>query len=126
MKSFRTVTIEGRRFPVGVKLLRVLTICGVRVPVIRATVEQIPDLDEADGETNDGFFCGSRTCIFIRAGQSRTQERDSINHEVGHAFVKLSGIAHLLAGVTTWPKGYDDFEETLVRIAAPHLGRAFS
>lgn len=125
MKPFRTVTIEGRRLPYGVKHIRTLTICGVRVPVIEATVGQLPDLDETDGTTNDGFFCGARTCIFIRAGQSPTQRRDSINHEVGHAFVKLSGLSQLLAAVTTWPKGYEDFEETIVRIAAPHLGKAF-
>ncbi len=125
MKLFRTVTIEGRKLPYGVKHLRTVPICGVRVPVIEATIEQIPDLAEADGSTNDGFFCGSRTCIFILAGQSPTQRRDSINHEVGHAFVKLSGLAQLLAAVTTWPKGYDDLEETIVRIAAPHLGKSF-
>lgn len=126
MKHLRTVVIEGRRLPAGVKHLRTVTICNVRVPIIEATIEQIPELAEADGSTNDGFFCGARTCIFILAGQSATQRRDSVNHEVGHAFVKLSGLAQLLAAVTTWPKGYDDFEETLVRIAAPHLGNGFS
>ncbi len=126
MKSNATVTIEGRELPRGVKLLRVLTICAVRVPIVRATLEQMPELAEAEGLINDGFFCGERTCIFIRSGQSRTQERDSINHEVGHAFVKLSGLAAVLAAVTTWPKGYEDLEETLVRIAAPHLGNAFT
>ncbi len=125
MKPFRTVTIEGRKFACGVKLITTLVVCGVRVPVIEATVEQVPDLDEADGQTNDGFFCGRTNVIYIRAGQSPTQRRDSINHEVGHAFVRLSGLSQLLAAVTAWPKGYDDFEETLVRIAAPHLGKAF-
>jgi Zn-dependent peptidase ImmA (M78 family) len=97
-----------------------MRICNVLVPIVRATSEQMPELTN-EGE-DDGFFCPSRTLIVIRAGQSETQERDTIAHEIGHAFLYLSGLQHLLKAITNWPKGYDDLEECLVRIAAPHLG----
>jgi hypothetical protein len=119
VRHLRIVKIEGRKLPKGVVHLRTIRICNVLVPIVRATVEQMPEL-ESEG-TDDGFFCPSRTLIVIRAGQSETQERDSIAHEVGHAFIYLSGIGHILKGVTAWPKGYDDLEEVLVRVAAPHL-----
>lgn len=117
----RTVEVEGRTYPAGVELLGVDVICGVRVPIIRATEEQIPDFLGEEDTINDGFYCGKTTTIYVRRGQSATVERDTLNHERGHAFLAISGLRNLLSAVVAWPKGYDDFEETLVRIAAPHI-----
>jgi hypothetical protein len=96
----------------------------VRVPIIEATADDCPDLrsDEAGG-LNDGSFSQEQLTVFVRAGMSKTQRRDAIAHELAHAFLYLSGIGALLSGVVRWKKGAHDFEETLVRLAAPHLGR---
>ncbi len=96
-------------------------ICGIRVPVVRATAEQATELTDADGDPNDGFYCGKTATIFLRKGNSPTQERDTLNHERCHAFLALSGLQNLLTATVQWPQGYDDFEELVVRIAAPHL-----
>jgi hypothetical protein len=122
MKDITRIDVEGRRLPRGVKKLRVLTICGVRVPVIRATPEQVPELLE-DGSLKDGIFCHERCCIFVREGQSKTQERDTIVHEVAHAFLHLSGIGHQLQFFLgpKAAKNFEAMEEMLVRGATPHL-----
>lgn len=114
----RSITIEGRKFRTGVQLIRTVTICNVRVPIIRATADQVPELVE-DGRLLDGFFCFERAVIVIRAGQAPSLERDAICHEVSHAFLYLSGLAHVLRGQVKTE--YTDFEEQLVRIATPHI-----
>lgn len=96
-----------------------MIVCGVRVPVVRATADQIPDLAE-DGRLLDGYFCSTQSVIFIRDGQSHTQERDTIVHEVAHAFLYLSGLGHRLEEVVG-PALFERFEEGLVRMATPHL-----
>lgn len=104
----RSKGIQGRKLPPGAELLGVDLICGIEVPIVRATAEQCPELLDEPGVINDGFFCGDRSIIVLRSGQHPTQERDSLNHERVHAWIKLSG--------------YDDFEETIARVLAPHLG----
>lgn len=117
-----TITIEGRTYPVDVEFLGVDVICGIRVPVIRASEEQVPDFLGTDDTINDGFFDGKTSTIYLRRGQSPTVERDTLCHERAHAFLQLSGLKNLLEAVVVWPKGYDDFEELLARLAAPHIG----
>lgn len=121
MKGFRTVKIEGRSVAAGVKHVRTLTVCGVRVPVIRGTVEQIPELRDADGAMLDAYFCLERLAIFVRAGQSPTHERDTIVHEAVHAFLYLSGLTHRLKGFFRKFEAYERFEEEIVRQITPHI-----
>lgn len=110
--------------PRGVKLVRTLTICSVRVQVYRATVEQLPDLKGADG-----WFDETRCVIWLKAGQTPTQERDALFHEACHAFLYLSGLTTTLkmmlgpVRAKRWDETDDDvgLEETLVRQATPHL-----
>ena len=106
--------------PRGVKHLRTLVICGVRVPVIEATAEEIPELMQ-DDQLLDGWFCGERVAIFVRRGQSATHLRNSITHEAAHAFLDLSGLKQVLMNAWGKRKGFDDHEEAIVRIATPHL-----
>jgi hypothetical protein len=120
VKDNRTVKIEGRSLPRGVKQLAVPTICNVRIPIIRATVEQVPELAEGD-RLLDAYFCMERLVIFVREGQSKTHERDSITHELAHAFIYLSGLGHRLKGFFDKPEAYDRFEEEIVRAMTPHL-----
>ena len=120
MKHMRTVTIEGRKLPYGVKKLRTLTIASMRIPVVRGTVEQFPELQEP-GRLLDAFFCPERMIIVVRAGQAPTQERDSIVHEGVHAFIHVTGIGHLLKRRFKKEKAADRFEEELVRVATPHI-----
>jgi hypothetical protein len=121
VSHIKTVSIEGRTFARGVRHVRTLTICGVRVPIVRATPEQVPELLE-DGRVLDGYFCFERLIIVIRAGQSKTQERDSIVHETVHGFLYLSGARHQLKfALGPKFKGFEDFEELIVRNMTPHL-----
>jgi hypothetical protein len=118
-----TVDIEGRRFPRGVRLLRVVDMCGVRVPVVAANLEQWPALLEADGTTLDGTFDYSLCAVIIRAGQSHTLLRDAVTHELVHAFLHLSGIGRQLKALMGKRAGerWEEIEEGLVRTATPHL-----
>jgi hypothetical protein len=105
----------------GVKRIGVHTICGVRVPIYRATVDQFPELSGCDG-----YWDPVRSIIWVRQGQSETQERDALVHELAHAFLTLSGLSTTLK-VFLGPErsqywdGDDGVEEALVRQATPHL-----
>jgi hypothetical protein len=118
VQHIRTADIEGHTLPMGVRHLRTVTVCGVRVPIIEATIDQIPQLKDEDGILLDGWFDGERGIIFIRRGLQRTLRRDAVNHEIQHALWAYSGSRDYLAGVT---KGKVDHEEQLIRIMTPHL-----
>lgn len=112
----RTVTIEGRKYPETVDHVCTDTICGIRVPVLRADKSAHKLLHDSYG-----CFCEATATIYVLRGQPETQERDTLQHERGHAFLTLSGLSNLLRSVVKWRKGYEDFEECAVRLAAPHL-----
>ncbi len=119
-----TITVDGRELPKGVEVLETETICGVKVLVIRATAEQIPELaGDGDGTPLDGWFDPIRTCIFVREGQSETQEADTRVHEKVHAFWYLSGASAVmkLALGKRKSKRWHEIEETLCRTMTPHL-----
>lgn len=116
----RTQDIEGRKLPRGVKHLTTIVICSVRVPVVEATTEQAPCL-----AGNDGAFDYTKLVIYVAPEQSSTHLRDTVVHEVAHAFIYLSGLGHTLKTmlqpkyVKHWD-GDDGTEETLVRMVTPH------
>lgn len=103
-----------------VNKLRTLTICSVEVEVYEASAEECSDLLR-DGCVADGTFSSENSSIVLRAGQSPSQRRDSFLHEVGHAFLYLSGLGHLLEASLPKSAKYAEFEELLVRLATPHL-----
>ncbi len=106
------------------ELIRTLTLCNVAFPIYRVRAEDDPELVDA-GELLDGYvdFPGAR--IVIRAGQSPTQERDSIQHEAIHAWLHCSGIGAFLRRSLKQGLGrgesFVEFEELLVQLATPHL-----
>jgi hypothetical protein len=103
------------KLPKGSKRIGWLTICGNKVPVIR-----VPELLTAEGGTALGLSDFERNAIFIRAGQTETQEKDTLIHEGIHMLLNLSGAVNHLAGYVK-AKDLAACEETLVRILTPNV-----
>ncbi len=90
--------------------------------VVYATPEEVPDLAE-----NEGCCCKSLNTIYIRAGMPPSRMRDTLVHEVLHAFLEASGIGSFLASASNLKgDGYDVFEETFVRLVTPSVIRLIS
>ena len=102
--------------PRGAKKLRTVPICGVKVPVYVVQPGMVPDMGDDMGQCDH-----NRLAIFVRAGQHPTQERDTVMHELAHMFLILSGIRSMLEAQFGKRDGFDEFEESLVRVATPHL-----
>lgn len=102
--------------PKGAKKIRTVTICGVKVPVYRVTAGLVPDMGDDFGRSDF-----QRMCIFILAGQHETQERDTLVHECVHMFLVQSGIRSMLEAHHGKRDGFEEFEESIVRVATPHL-----
>jgi len=96
------------------------TVCGVKVPVVRVDQDS-PALRDDDGSRLEGTFDDKTNTIFLRRGMTRSAERDTINHELLHALLILSGARNFLTGGSREPDRAHDNEETLVRILTPHL-----
>ena len=101
--------------PKGAKRLRVVAMCGVKVPIYRVEPGMVADMGDDFGQCDF-----NRLCIFIRSGQHPTQERDTIMHECLHMFLHQSGIRSMLEAACK-PADFTAFEESLVRVATPHL-----
>ncbi len=103
------------------KRIGLRTICGIRVPIYLATVDEVSELSGCDG-----WWDAVRNIIWIRDGQAESQQRDAVVHEQAHAFLYLSGLSVTLK-MLLGPKraehwdGDDGIEEALVRQATPHL-----
>jgi len=96
-----------------------LSICGLEYKVVYASSDDVPELIENDGHTS----CATNT-IYIRANLAPCRKRDTLLHEILHAFLEASGIDHFLG--TTFkgdPKEYERFEETLIRLVVPSILR---
>lgn len=92
-----------------------LNICGMPYTVAVATAEEQPILDENEGWTE--FKKGQ---ILLRDGASLSRMRDTLVHEIAHAFLEATGVgAYLQSQVDDW----EQVEETLVRLIAPNLVR---
>jgi hypothetical protein len=98
-----------------------LHLCGVRVQVFRAAKGKVPDLAGSIG-AYDGTTC----TVWLEEGQSETQERDTLVHELCHAFFALSGLGPTLRAflgpemAQRWD-GDNGIEEALVSLIAPHV-----
>ena len=101
--------------PKGAKRLRTITICGARIPVYRVEPGMLAEMGEDFGQCDF-----NRLCIFVRSGQHPTQERDTIMHECVHMFLHQSGLRQLLESACK-TGDFVAFEETIVRVATPHL-----
>jgi hypothetical protein len=103
------------KLPKGSKRIAVLTICGNKVPVVR-----VPGLTTPEGGVALGLSDFERNTIFIREGQTETQEMDTLIHEAIHMLLNLSGAINHLAGYVK-AKDMTACEETLVRILTPNV-----
>lgn len=103
------------KLPKGSKRIGLLTICGNKVPVIR-----VPNLTTSEGGVALGLSDFERNTIFIREGQTETQETDTLIHEGIHMLLNLSGAINHLAGYVK-AKDLTACEETLVRILTPNV-----
>lgn len=102
---------------------RVAKVCGIDIPIYRATVEQEPALRDSDGELLDGQFQPTPTPrIIVRVGLSKSVEKDTLIHEMGHALMLYSGCRELVNMSTPVGFDIDAFEEAVIRILTPHIG----
>jgi hypothetical protein len=96
-----------------------LSICGLEYRVVYASSDDVPELIENDGHTS----CSTNT-IYIRTNLSSSRKRDTLLHEILHAFLEASGIDHFLGHALKGdPKEYERFEETLIRLVVPSILR---
>lgn len=102
------------------ELFRV-TVAGVIIPIFRATSKEVDDLKDDDGEDLLGCFVPEKGAIYITQGQPAGLERDTINHEIIHAWINLSGALRLLRLHFRKADDPDEVEEALVRVLTPHV-----
>lgn len=95
---------------------RKLKICGLEYDVIFATAAEDPRLVD-----NEGFTDASACKIYVRSTLSPSRMRDTLLHEIVHAFVEASGLCGFLQASVRG--NYDRFEEALVRLVTPSLLR---
>lgn len=98
--------------------VRKLSICGLEYRVVFASSEEVPALENNDGYTS----CESNT-IYLRSDLPRSRMRDTLVHEICHAFLEASGLGSFCETSLKDKSAYDDFEETLIRVAVPQLLR---
>jgi hypothetical protein len=93
-------------------------VCGIEIPIYRE-----PDLRDSEGALLDGHFLPTpRPRILIREGLTKSVEKDTLIHELGHAFAVYSGLRDFFAGQVRKSVDVADFEETIIRILTPHIG----
>lgn len=102
----------------GRTLIRTYRIGGIVWHVYRADPAHVPALHDGD-RVLEGVTDTSTAEIHVREGLSPSLERDAIAHELLHAFLYATGLAHVIEARIG--AGYADFEEVLVRVATPHL-----
>lgn len=96
-----------------------LSICGLEYKVVYASSDDVPELIENDGHTS----CSTNT-IYIRTNLTVSRKRDTLLHEILHAFLEASGIDHFLGhALKGEAKEYERFEETLIRLVVPSILR---
>jgi len=89
-----------------------LDIAGIDYRVFIATSDEAPGLADSYGYTST-----QTQRIYLKEGISFSQMRDTLFHEIVHAFLECSGIGAYLASQV---KGeWDDVEETLIRLLVP-------
>lgn len=93
-----------------------LKICGLEYRVVYATSDEVPELAGNEGHTS----CSTNT-IAIRSNLPPSRKRDTLVHEVMHAFLEASGVGSFLADRVRGD--YDRIEETLIRLVTPAIIR---
>lgn len=116
-----TLKINGHEYAAGVEHIGNIVAAGIKVPIIRGPLTLLPELRDEDGTVLDGQFVDERPAIFIRSGQSKTKERDAINHEAMHALLLYSGAGEFLRGELRTTSRASAVEETFIRIVTPHV-----
>jgi Zn-dependent peptidase ImmA (M78 family) len=95
---------------------QVVQICGLEYQLVVATAAEVPELLENEGWTS----CVTNT-IYVRANMPPTRLRDTVVHELLHAFLEASGVGSFLSDRVQGD--YDAFEEVLVRLLTPMILR---
>lgn len=93
-----------------------IQICGFLYSVV--------EVDASDGILSEGEEGSTRAfelTIYILAGLPWARRRDTILHEVAHAFLEASGILGFLTSHTKKSAEADKFEENLIRLGTPWL-----
>lgn len=89
-----------------------LDIVGIEYAVVIATSDEAPGLSDCYGYTST-----RDQKIYLKEGISLCQMRDTLLHEIVHAYFECSGVGAYLASVV---KGeWDEVEETLIRLLVP-------
>jgi len=100
-----------------VKSVGELNVCGLVYRVFVASVDESSDLSAEE----DGVCVASSGQILVRASLSPSRKRDTLVHEIAHAFLEASGIREFMR---TRVKGdYDAFEEAFIRLLVPSFLR---
>lgn len=87
----------------------ILKICGLEYRVVFASTEEVPEL-----AGKEGWTVPSTNTIYIRSNLPFSRARDTMLHEVLHAFFEASGVGSFLNDRVRGD--YDKFEETLIRL----------
>lgn len=100
------------------KQLATLNVCGMTYRVMLASSIERPALEESEGECD-----ADEGVIYLRASlaRNRTRLRDTLIHELVHAFVDATGLAYVLKGKLKESRDWEDVEETIARVATPHI-----
>jgi hypothetical protein len=94
-----------------------LNVCGLVYRVYVASGDESSELSEGD----DGACVCAQGKILVRSSISPSRKRDTLVHEIAHAFLEASGLREFLK---TRVKGdYDSFEEALIRLFVPAFVR---
>lgn len=93
-----------------------LKICGLEYRVVYATTEEVPEL-----AGREGWTVPSANTIYIRSNLPPSRLRDTLVHEVLHAFFEASGVGSFISDRVRGD--YDKFEETLIRLIVQPLLR---
>lgn len=96
-------------------------VAGHSVPVFRANSKEVRELENDDGTDLCGCFVPPKGTIYICQGLPKDVERDTINHEIVHAWFYLSGAREVLRRLVKRPDDTEDVEETLVSVLTPHV-----
>jgi hypothetical protein len=94
-----------------------LNVCGLVYRVFVASADESAELTGDD----DGACATASGEIFVRASLSPSRKRDTLVHEIAHAYLEASGLREFLK---TKVKGdYDAFEESFIRLLVPSFLR---
>lgn len=94
-----------------------LQICGLEYRVVFASSDEVPLLREKEGMT-----AFDTNTIYVRSGMPLSRMRDTLVHEVMHAFLESSGVGYFLQD-SVKVEDFEKFEETLIRLLVPSVLR---